>query len=120
MKNLLLLIAAIMLFTIVGNAQKTDLTGTWKAADNPNLAELVQNDGYITFANGSSHIGAGYMVSQSKAVLIQTMSGDGCSVDMYLIFNIRSKNQIDLTYEFLESKCGWTKGAKGSTTLTRQ
>jgi hypothetical protein len=110
-----------MLFSIVGNAQRVNLTGTWKAADNPNIMYLAQTGDYLTFTNEVSHVGAGYMVSPTRAKLIQTFNtGGGCSVDMSLVFYVKSRNLIDLAYEFLETKCGFIKGATGQTTLTRQ
>jgi hypothetical protein len=120
MKNLLLIIAAVMLFSTAGNAQKNNLSGTWNVVGGAGSMRIVEKGGFISFTEGTTSIGAGYKVSQSKAVLVQTMTGDGCSVDMYVIFDILSRNKLNMTYEFLEDRCGWKKGTGQSEVLTRK
>jgi hypothetical protein len=133
MKKLLFLIVAIVVFGMAVNAQsirgadgkRPNLSGLWKATDNPNPSRIVQPTGSegrapVNFTLGESHIGAGYWVSPTQVKLIQTFApGGGCSVDMYLVFTVKSGTEIDLTFEFLESKCGFTKGAKGTAKLIR-
>lgn len=120
MKNLLISLIAIMLASLTANAQRPNMNGIWIAADNPTPAVYVQQGDNITFTNNSSHVGAGYWVSDSTARLIQTFTAGGCAQDMYLVFDVITINQMKVTFRFLENKCGAVFGRTGQTIITRQ
>ena len=126
MKKLLLLIAAVMFFSVAASAQGTsqlpNWDGFWKPDDSATpvqISEQGSDNRYILFTNHSSHIGAGYRIAPKEARFIQTMSGNGCSVDMYIILTQQDEDTINVRYEFIEGKCGWRKGFVGNTVIRR-